>query len=31
MPRPIHFEMTFENTERAKEFYGKVFGWTFQK
>ena len=31
MPRPVHFEMNFENLERAKEFYGKIFGWTFQK
>jgi predicted enzyme related to lactoylglutathione lyase len=23
--------MSFENADRAKEFYGKVFGWTFQK
>ena len=29
MPRPVHFEMNFENIERAKEFYGKIFGWTF--
>ena len=31
MPRPVHFEMTFEDAERIKGFYGKVFGWTFQK
>jgi predicted enzyme related to lactoylglutathione lyase len=31
MPRPVHFELTAENVERAKEFYSKVFGWTFQK
>jgi predicted enzyme related to lactoylglutathione lyase len=31
MPRPVHFEMTFENPERATAFYSKVFGWTFQK
>jgi uncharacterized protein len=31
MPRPVHFELTFENAERAKEFYSKVFGWTFQQ
>jgi predicted enzyme related to lactoylglutathione lyase len=31
MPRPIHFELSFEDSERAQTFYGKVFGWTFQK
>lgn len=31
MPRPIHFELTVENAERAQEFYSKVFGWTFNK
>jgi predicted enzyme related to lactoylglutathione lyase len=31
MPRPVHFEMTFEDAERAKTFYSTVFGWTFQK
>ena len=31
MPRPVHFEMSFENADRVKEFYTKVFGWTFQK
>jgi predicted enzyme related to lactoylglutathione lyase len=31
MPRPVHFELTAENPERAKEFYSKVFGWSFQK
>ncbi len=31
MPRPVHFEMNFENIEKAKAFYGKVFGWTFQQ
>lgn len=31
MPRPVHFEMNFENLERAKEFYGTIFGWTFQQ
>jgi predicted enzyme related to lactoylglutathione lyase len=31
MPRPIHFEMTFEDAERAQTFYGKVFGWSFNK
>ena len=31
MPRPVHFEMNFADLEKAKEFYGKVFGWTFSK
>src|SRR3954471_17643512 len=31
MPRPVHFEMNFQDIEKAKEFYGKVFGWTFSK
>src|SRR5690606_14538282 len=29
MPRPVHFELTVENAERAKAFYGTVFGWTY--
>ena len=28
--RPIHFEIQAEDLERAKAFYGEVFGWTFQ-
>jgi predicted enzyme related to lactoylglutathione lyase len=31
MPRPIHFEMSFEDADRIKGFYSKVFGWTFQQ
>ena len=31
MPRPVHFELSFEDAERAKGFYSKVFGWTYQK
>ena len=31
MPRPVHFEMSFENADRIQAFYSKVFGWTFQK
>ena len=31
MPRPVHFEMNFADIEKAKEFYGSVFGWTFKK
>ena len=29
MPRPIHFEIHAENTERAIAFYGRMFGWQF--
>jgi uncharacterized protein len=31
MPRPIHFEITAEDTERAARFYREAFGWTLQK
>jgi predicted enzyme related to lactoylglutathione lyase len=31
MPRPVHFDISAENPERAVKFYGDVFGWTFQK
>jgi predicted enzyme related to lactoylglutathione lyase len=31
MPRPVHFELSFEDAERAKNFYSTVFGWTYQK
>ena len=31
MPRPIHFEIQAENTERAIAFYGKLFGWEFSQ
>ena len=31
MPRPVHFDMTAEDPTRAVQFYGNVFGWTFQK
>ena len=31
MSRPIHFELSFEDAERAKNFYGTVFGWSYQK
>ncbi|MEK3990106.1 VOC family protein [Robertmurraya sp. FSL R5-0851] len=30
MGRPIHFEIHVDNMERATNFYGEVFGWTFQ-
>ena len=28
--RPVHFEIQVDNVERAKKFYGGVFGWEFQ-
>ena len=31
MPRPIHFEIPADDPERARKFYGDIFGWTFQK
>ncbi|WP_066392346.1 VOC family protein [Cytobacillus eiseniae] len=30
MGRLIHFEIHVDDMERAKKFYGDVFGWTFQ-
>lgn len=30
MGRLIHFEIHVSNMEQALEFYGNVFGWTFQ-
>ncbi|WP_449620680.1 VOC family protein [Robertmurraya sp. Marseille-Q9965] len=30
MGRIIHFEIHVDDMERAKTFYGEVFGWTFQ-
>lgn len=30
MGRLIHFEIHVDDMERAKGFYGEVFGWTFQ-
>lgn len=29
MSRVVHFEIQAEDLERAKAFYGAVFGWTF--
>jgi len=29
MPRPIHFEIQAEDTERAMTFYKALFGWQF--
>ena len=30
-PRVIHFDIPCDDLERAKGFYGTVFGWTFQQ
>ncbi|WP_127531369.1 VOC family protein [Paenibacillus kobensis] len=30
MGRLIHFEIHVDDMERAKTFYGEVFGWTFE-
>ncbi|WP_168122414.1 VOC family protein [Paenibacillus sp. HB172176] len=30
MGRPVHFEIHVNDMERAKTFYGTVFGWTFE-
>ncbi|OMF63340.1 glyoxalase [Paenibacillus sp. FSL R5-0490] len=30
MSRLIHFEVHADDMERAKKFYGEVFGWSFQ-
>ena len=30
MSRVVHFEIHVDDLERAKAFYGAVFGWTFQ-
>ncbi|HET6779915.1 MAG TPA: VOC family protein [Nitrososphaera sp.] len=31
MPRPIHFDLTVDNPERAMKFYKDIFGWKFEK
>ena len=31
MPRPIHFEIQAENTQRAIKFYHDLFGWEFSQ
>jgi uncharacterized protein len=31
MPRPIHFDLTAEQPDRAIKFYQNVFAWKFQK
>lgn len=30
MSRPIHFEIQADDLDRARTFYGDVFGWTFE-
>lgn len=30
MGRLIHFEIHVDNMDRAKKFYGEVFGWSFE-
>jgi predicted enzyme related to lactoylglutathione lyase len=31
MSRVVHFEFPADNPDRAADFYGKVFGWSFTK
>ena len=31
MPNIVHFEIPADNTERARQFYGELFGWTFEE
>ncbi len=30
MPRVVHFEIQADDVDRAKKFYGDVFGWEFK-
>lgn len=30
MPKPIHFEIHVDDMDRAKAFYEKVLGWTYE-
>jgi predicted enzyme related to lactoylglutathione lyase len=30
MPRVVHFEVSADDLDRARKFYGDVFGWSFQ-
>ena len=30
MGRPVHFEIQADDLERAKDFYTRAFGWTFE-
>jgi uncharacterized protein len=31
MARPVHFDITADDPDRAVDFYGTVFGWKFTK
>lgn len=31
MSRPVHFEIPAADPEKAMQFYGNLFGWTFHK
>ena len=31
MPRIVHFNMVADDIEGARNFYGKIFGWKFEK
>jgi uncharacterized protein len=31
MPRPVHFEFSVTDPERAQAFYTQIFGWTFSE
>jgi uncharacterized protein len=31
MPRPVHFEFSADDPDRAVKFYSSVFGWKFAK
>lgn len=31
MPRPIHFDISVDDPERAAKFYGEAFGWEIGK
>ena len=31
MPQVVHFEIPADDVERAKKFYGEIFGWKIEK
>lgn len=31
MPRPVHFDISCDDPQRAQSFYAGVFGWKFNK
>ncbi len=31
MPTIVHFDLPADDTERARAFYGELFGWTFTR